>query len=299
MLDRIWDSLYTLFRSQNAIERERFLGDIAVIAVFQPERVERIAQIAMDEPVESVRFWSFRRVTQDDVFRHVSPLLGVTIFHEPTSRDAFERLWRLAQHSDAEVHNAARKALKDAIAYRKYKSVDFNERILSLVEEKSTDSEAYRGNFTPLTLIDEILEREVDDHSFRGNTFSFTALSVNYAVIAPLRAADASHPGLEDDVTNPRLCHPGRHERRARVRHHASDGSQDHCDVAALYKVRRDLSRERRGRPRNLNTPPRPGKNHFSDPGERAARQRISSLLSNGRLGLCGKRRDERLLCRT
>ena len=188
MLDGIWDSLYTLFRSQNAIERERFLGDIAVIAVFQPERVERIAQIAMDEPVESVRFWSFRRVTQDDVFRHVSPLLGVTIFHEPTSRDAFERLWRLAQHSDADVHNAARKALKDAIAYRKYKSVDFNERILSLVEEKSTESVAYQGNFTPLTLIDEILEREVDDHSYRGKTFSFTALPVNYAVIAPLRA---------------------------------------------------------------------------------------------------------------
>ena len=49
-----------------------------------------------------------------------------------------------------------------------------------------------------------------------------------------------------------RLRHPGRDERRARVRHHAPDGPQDHCDAAALYKVRRDLSRERRGRPRNL-----------------------------------------------
>jgi len=31
-----------------------------------------------------------------------------------------------------------------------------------------------------------------------------------------------------------RLRHPGRDERRARVRHHAADGSQGHCDVAAL-----------------------------------------------------------------
>lgn len=188
LLDQIWESLYKMFRGQNAIERERFLGDIAAIAVFQPKGAEQVAQIAMDEPVESARFWSIRRVTQDDVLRHVSPLLGVTIFHQPTSRDAFERLWSLTQHSENDVHNPARRALKDAIAYRKYKNVEFNERILALVEEKSTDAAAYQCEFTPLTLIDQILEREVDDHGFRRNTFTFTALPVNYQVIAALRA---------------------------------------------------------------------------------------------------------------
>lgn len=188
MLDQIWDSLYTLFRGQNAIERERFLRDIGSIAVFQPERAERVAQIAMDEPVESVRLWSIRRLTQNSVLRHVSPLLGVAIFHEATTRDAFERLWTLAQHSETDVHNAVRKTLKDAIAYRKYKSVEFNKRILSLVEDKSTKNAAYRVTFNPFTLIDQVLEREVDDHGFRGRTFTFTALPVNYVVIAPLRA---------------------------------------------------------------------------------------------------------------
>lgn len=199
LLDQIWQSLFTLFRGQNAIDRERFLREIAPIAVFQPKGVEQVAQIAMDEPVESVRLWTIRRVTQDDVLRHVSPLLGVTIFHEPTSRDAFERLWILSQHPEDDVHNTARRALKDAIAYRKYKNVEFNDRILALVEGKSTDNAAYQGDFTPLTLIDQILEREVDDQSFRRNTFTFTALPVNYAVIAGLRAralktlSDAMH----------------------------------------------------------------------------------------------------------
>lgn len=188
LLNQIWQSLYALFRGQNAIERERFLGAIAAIAVFQPKGAQQVAQIAMDEPVESVRLWSIRRLTQDDVLRHVSPLLGVTIFHQPTSRDAFERLWSLAQHSESDVHNPARHALEDAIAYRKYKNVEFNERILALVEAKSTESAAYRGEFTPLTLINQILEREVDDHGFRRNAFTFTALPVNYQVIAALRA---------------------------------------------------------------------------------------------------------------
>ena len=33
-----------------------------------------------------------------------------------------------------------------------------------------------------------------------------------------------------------RMRHPGRDERRPRVRHHASDRPQDHCDIAALYR---------------------------------------------------------------
>jgi integrase len=59
-----------------------------------------------------------------------------------------------------------------------------------------------------------------------------------------------------------RMRHPGRHERRARVHHHEADGPQDHFDLTALYKVRRDLSRERRRRPRDLSML-RSEKKHF------------------------------------
>jgi hypothetical protein len=62
-----------------------------------------------------------------------------------------------------------------------------------------------------------------------------------------------------------RLRHPGRDERRARIRHNAPNGSQDRCDVATLYPFRRDLSRERRGGPRDLNVRQGPG-NGFSGP---------------------------------
>jgi hypothetical protein len=188
LLDRIWDSIYIRFRLQNAAQRERFLRDAATIAAFQPERVQELARIAMDEPAESVREWSFsRKITQDDVLAEIPGLLGVTIFHESASLDAFNRLWILTKHDSSEVHDRARKTLKDAIGYRKYKNVLFNERILALVEERSLDLAAYEGDFTPLTLMDELLDREVDDTSMRGRAFSFTALPVNYPAIKGLR----------------------------------------------------------------------------------------------------------------
>ena len=188
LLDKIWNSIYVRFQAQNAAQRERFLRDAASIAVFQPSRVQELARIAMDEPAESIREWLFRRkIAQDDVLAEIPSLLGVTIFYESTSRDAFDRLWALTKHDSIEVHNRARKALKDAIGYRKYKNVLFNERILALVEERSLNPAAYDGEFTPLKLMDELLDREVDDTSLRGRAFSFTALPVNYAAISGLR----------------------------------------------------------------------------------------------------------------
>jgi hypothetical protein len=74
-----------------------------------------------------------------------------------------------------------------------------------------------------------------------------------------------------------RLRHPGRHERRPRVHHHAPDGSQDHCAVAALHSVGRNLSRERCGRPRDLKS--RPGNMKLQDLGSIKRRSPRSPVL--------------------
>jgi hypothetical protein len=188
LLDNIWSAIYARFRVQNAPARERFLREVKGIAVFQPERVEELVRIAMAEIATPAREWSFQRMkTQDDVLKEVPPLLGVTIYHEPSSRDAFTRLWTLSQHDSDKIHNRARKELKEAIGYHKYKNVIYNDRILAFAEERALDDSSYGGKFTPLSLMDELLDREVEDTGFRRNTFSITALPVNYPVIRPLR----------------------------------------------------------------------------------------------------------------
>jgi hypothetical protein len=187
LLDNIWTSLYARFREQDAPERELFLLEVKDIAVFQPSQVQELARIAMSEEAATRRGWGGRTKTQEDVLEELVPLLGVTIYHEPTARDAFNRLWILSQHALNKIHNPARNALKKAIGYHKLKNLVFNDRILTFAEEKAMESSAYDGEFTLLNLMDELLDREVEHTSYRAGSFTFTALPVNFPAIRPLR----------------------------------------------------------------------------------------------------------------
>jgi len=187
LLDNIWTSLYARFRGQDAPEREQFLREVKDIAVFQPVQVEELARIAMGQEAVTGRGWGGRTKTQEDVLEELVPLLGVTIYHEPTARDAFNRLWTLSQHASEKIHNPAQNVLKTAIGYHKLKNLAFNDRILTFAEEKATESSAYDGVFTPLSLMDELLDREVEHTSYRAGSFTFTALPVNFPAIRPLR----------------------------------------------------------------------------------------------------------------
>jgi len=187
LLNKMWTGIYARFRAQGAAQRANFLGEVKNVAVFQPDRVEELIGIAMDETAVPERQWAFRTRTQEDVLVELPALLGVTIFHEAVSKEAFQRLWTLAQHKSTEIHNRARKELEQAIGYHKYKNPIYNERILTLVEQLASDEASYSGDFTPLSLMDELMDREVEDTNLRGRSFSFTFLPVNYASIENIR----------------------------------------------------------------------------------------------------------------
>jgi hypothetical protein len=188
LLNSVWSKIYERFRSQHAELRSEFLQEVKGVAVFQPEKVEELVQVAMDEPAEPGREWAvFRLKTQADVLVNVPALLGDTIYHAATSRDAFRRLWTLAHHPSSEIRRRARKELEDAIGYNKYKNPIYNERILSMVEEIASDEQTYHSDFSPLTLMDKLMEREVDDTSRRGRSVSISYLPVNYSAIDQIR----------------------------------------------------------------------------------------------------------------
>ncbi len=186
LLENIWSSIWARFLAQNAAERRHFLRAVQDIAVFQPVNVHKVIQIAMDEPASPVKQWSIRS-TQQHILAQLPALLGITIFNEKTSNDAFDRLWSLSQHDSDDISGPAQRTLKEAISYRKYKNVIFNERILALVEKRAEDITSYQGNFTPLSLMDELLDREVDITEWKGRSFSISALPVAYGVIKSLR----------------------------------------------------------------------------------------------------------------
>jgi hypothetical protein len=187
LLENIWSRIREEFSAQNAPGRRQLLGEMAKVVGFQPAAVHSLLQIAMDDPAETSYKYGFE-VTAEQANRAVPELLAVTIYNEGSSADAFRRLWLLSQSGPEETKNRARRALKEAIGYQKYKSLSYNARVLSRVESLAAVPDAYAGEFTPLDLLDEVLNREISHVEQQGRSFSVSALAVNYGNVNPLRA---------------------------------------------------------------------------------------------------------------
>jgi hypothetical protein len=187
LLDRIWSTVSARFLEQDAADRASFLRRMEAIARYQPERIHAIVQMAMDHEALPANHYGLFRMSHTDVLRRLPAFLGVTILSESVSRDAFDRLWELAHHPDDDVQRQSESVLKSSIGYHKYKDVEFNERILSYVEELALDSTAYTAKFTPFDLIDTLLDREMDDHGWVGRSFRVGALPVDPEYFRPVR----------------------------------------------------------------------------------------------------------------
>jgi len=187
LLDNIWTSIVKRFRAQDAADRRYFLRTAQGIVVFQPANIQKLIQVAMDEPVPSVRKWGLIRSTQEHILAQLPTLLGVTIVNEDVSSDAFARLWQLALHESQEVSGPAQRTLKSAIGYEIYKHPIYNERVLEFVEHLAEDSTSYAADFTPLDLMDKLLDREIDVTEWEGGSISVSARPVPYDMIQALR----------------------------------------------------------------------------------------------------------------
>jgi hypothetical protein len=187
LLDGIWARIRETFRAQKARPRRQLLEALAGVAPFQPQAVHSILQIAMDEEAETSYDYGLFKVTSEDALRKLPELLTATLFDEKTSADSFRRLWRLSQNGTGELQRRARRALEEAIGYKKYKSLSLNESVLSLVEELAADPDAYATDFTPLDIVENLLDREIGHTERVGGSFSVSTLQVNYENIRPLR----------------------------------------------------------------------------------------------------------------
>jgi hypothetical protein len=186
LLENIWLRLRETFRWQKAHGRRRMLVEMQKVVAFQPTAVHSLLQLAMDSPAETSYDYGFE-VTDVKVIRIVPELLAVTIYDPESSADAFRRLWFLSKSGPEETRNRARRALKEAIGYQKYKSLSFNERVLSHVEALADDPSAYGGDFTPLDLLVTLLDREISHTERQGRGLAVSALPVHYVNVSPLR----------------------------------------------------------------------------------------------------------------
>jgi hypothetical protein len=187
LMNKIWSLILKRFQGQDAADRMHFLRTAQQVVAFQPVHAHKLIEIAMDEPAASMKKYGLFRTTQEHILAQLPSLLGVTVYTEKVSADAFARLWKLAHHESTDVSGPAQRTLKSVIGYEKDKYTLYNERFLEFVEKLAETASSFDSDFTPLNLVTQLLEREYEVSEWRHGSFTFTKVPVPYEMTRNLR----------------------------------------------------------------------------------------------------------------
>jgi len=190
LLDRVWAEIGHEFDAGDASVRVQLFKSLKGAALFQPVRVLYFIHRAIENQAAEVRVWSDFALTQEHVLHEIPPLLRGISYHLNHLEEAAEILWRLAKSDARAPHqypNSSRRVLEEMADYGRYKPLHFNDWMADFAARKSRDPREFEGTFTPLDLMDKLLEKECDFTESEGYTISFGTVGLNYAVVRPVR----------------------------------------------------------------------------------------------------------------
>jgi Domain of unknown function (DUF4062)/AAA ATPase domain len=191
LLDGIWTRIEREFLEGDPNTRRRILEGLLPSAVFQPQRALRLIHLARTTPVVEVEP-TYRRLLGDGrkyVMGVVPRLLDATAHNIDYLRRSMDVLWDIARTEDVHDNSdeSARRVLKRLASYELNRWAGFNFAVLLNCIRLCERPGAFQSSFTPLDVIDQILEREGEYTEFDGNTFRFGGFGLNYAVVGLMR----------------------------------------------------------------------------------------------------------------
>jgi hypothetical protein len=192
LLNEIWADIYQRFQAGDEYERHRILTDISGGAIYQPDHVMGLVRTAIDHPVklDPSPEGSQYRAGQDYVLSAVPTLLEATAFHPGRLRESVAILWEIASKETDRSTSAdsAKAVLKRLASWHRFGDPALNFAMLVQAVHLSQRADAFTGDFTPFTLIEQILEREGEFNEWQDEiTMSFGGFGLNYAAVGPVR----------------------------------------------------------------------------------------------------------------
>jgi hypothetical protein len=211
LLDGIWADIRQRFLAGDEYARHQILTDLSPAAIYQPDRVIALVRIAIDDPIQPdlTGDGSRYRLGQDHVLSALPSLLEATAFHPSRLRESVTTLWELAQRGSDRSGSGegARAALKRLASWHRYGNPALNFAMLVEAIRLTRHADAFTNEFTPFTLLQQILEREGEFNEWQDEmTMSFGGFGLNYKGVGPVResALDYLDFALEGDG-NPAL----------------------------------------------------------------------------------------------
>jgi hypothetical protein len=192
LLGGIWADIYQRFRNGDEYERHTILSDLAPAAIYQPEHILALTRIAIDNPivVSPSSDGSRYRSGQDYVLSSLPSLLEATAHHAEYLPESVTILWELSEKSTNMRGSAetAQSVIKRLASWRRYGHAAMNFAMLLQAVRFAKQPDAFAGVFTPLDIIDEILEREGEFTEMQDEaSLSIGSFGLNYSAVGPVR----------------------------------------------------------------------------------------------------------------
>lgn len=188
VLDAVWKDWTDRFARTNADGRVTLLQRILPAAVFMPERVLSIVELALQDPARPVNYPFGASTTDTDVRAALAPLLARVGQHAEHAADALSLLWQLGRDEPGPLHSNPDHPIRLAQELADHSvSLVHDEAAVALVEQLIADGQADLHHWSPLELLRGLMSRTVERISTVGFEMHFDTAYVIAATTSDVR----------------------------------------------------------------------------------------------------------------
>jgi hypothetical protein len=189
LLESVWMEIYTRFREADTRRRRKLLEELRPAAVYQPGKILELVRLARTEQVSDDDIRRIFRVGSEYVLETLPVLLEAIAYHPDFTSRSVDVLWELVSEEDSEKRSdsSAKGTLERLASYQRYKWPAFNFAMLLQAVRLCKRPDVFDRTFTPLDLVDEILEPEGEFTEYRGNAIAYGGFGLNPVAVTPVR----------------------------------------------------------------------------------------------------------------
>ncbi len=190
LLRRVWARFFGDYQEADAGRRCTMIESFKDAAFFQPARAMELANYSMTHPVPRSGEVGWLEHGQTDILHKLPGVLQNVAYNGGHLDGAIKLLWALAKQDvrDTNPHPGhALRVLQELASYGRYKGIGFNLRIADCLSELLMDPSAFDSRYTPLDVVDELLEKEGEHQESDGLTIKLGAFALAYDRVRVLR----------------------------------------------------------------------------------------------------------------
>jgi hypothetical protein len=189
VLDGIWRTIEIGFRNGDAFQREQLIDTLRDAAIYQPERILRLCELALNRPSRPSDFGFGVQVDDGSVHAKLPVLLRAVGAHAEYATRAMELLWELGRDDDRKLSGDPEHAIRviGELAEPGRGSRAHQEQLIALVGRRLKEEHVDEHYWSPLQLLKPLLAREGISVRSVGYEFQWGSYGVMPDAVAATR----------------------------------------------------------------------------------------------------------------